>query len=340
LPVRHGFNEYFGLPYSNDMWPFHPEARPGSYPPLPLIDGNRVVNFNVTASDQARLTGLYTDRAVSFIERHKDGPFFYYLAYSMPHVPLFVSERFRGKSKRGLYGDVIEEIDASVGRVLDTLDANDLANDTLVIFTTDNGPWLPYGEHAGTAGPLREGKGTSWEGGLRVPCIMRWPGKIPAGTTSNTMLMSIDLFPTIARLAGADLPRHPIDGLDVWPILTGQPGAKNPHDAYWYYFGDELQAVVDGDGRWKLQLPHHYRSVAPGPGGRGGIPKKYRQVAITKPELYDLESDIGETTDLAGREPELVARLLDIAEKARTELGDSLARRDGRGVRKPARFGE
>ncbi len=184
---------------------------------------------------------------------------------------------FRGKSPQGLYGDVIQEIDASVGSVLRALEANGLERNTLVIFTTDNGPWLSYGDHAGTAGPLREGKGTCWEGGVRVPCIMRWPGKIPAGTTSDAMLMTIDLLPTIARLVGAELPEHAIDGLDVWPLLAGQPGATNPHDAYLYYYEqNQLQAVVSGDGRWKLQLPHTYRSLAGHPGGHGGIPAKYQ----------------------------------------------------------------
>ena len=289
LPVHHGFDEYLGLPYSNDMWPFHPEAKPGAYPPLPLIEGDRIVNPNVTAKEQSQLTGLYTERAVSFINRHKDHPFFFYLAHSMPHVPLHVGEGFKGKSKQGLYGDVIEEIDASVGKILQALKLNGIEKDTLVIFTTDNGPWLSYGDHAGTAGPLREGKGTCWEGGVRVPCIMRWPGKIPAGTESDAMLMTIDLFPTIARLVGAELPKHAIDGLDVWPLLAGQPGAINPHDAYLYYYEqNQLQAVVTGDGHWKLQLPHNYRSLAGLAGGHGGVPTKYKQVKIIQPELYDL----------------------------------------------------
>jgi arylsulfatase A len=339
LPVRHGFDEYLGLPYSNDMWPFHPEAKPGSYPPLPLIEGDRIINPNVTAKEQAELTGLYTDRAVSFINRHKEHPFFFYLAHSMPHVPLHVGAGYRGKSKQGLYGDVIEEIDASVGKVLEALKANGLEQDTLVIFTTDNGPWLTYGDHAGTAGPLREGKGTCWEGGVRVPCIMRWPGKIPAGTESNAMLMTIDLFPTIARLVGAELPKHAIDGLDVWPLLAGQPGAVNPHEAYLYYYGhNQLQAVVSGDGRWKLQLPHTYSSLAGLAGGHGGTPTKYKQVKILNSELYDLANDRGETTDVAAQHPEVVSNLLAIAERSRTELGDSLTKREGRGARPPGRF--
>jgi arylsulfatase len=316
------------------MWPSNPEATTGVYPPLPLIDGDRIVDSNVTAQDQARLTGLYTERAVSFIKRHNDRPFFFYLAHTMPHVPLYVSDRYRGKSKQGLYGDVIEEIDASVGQILRALEANGLEKNTLVIFTTDNGPWLSYGDHAGSAGPLREGKGTCWEGGVRVPCIMRWPGKIPARTTSDAMLMTIDLLPTIARLVGADLPRHAIDGLDVWPLLVGQRGATNPHDAYVYYYEqNQLQAVVSGDGRWKLQLPHTYRSLAGRPGGHGGSPAKYDSKKILHAELYDLASDLGETTDVAPRHPDIVHRLLAVAEQARAELGDSLTKRQGRGVR-------
>jgi arylsulfatase len=340
LPTHHGFHEYLGLAYSNDMWPRHPEAAPGTYPPLPLIEGDRVITADMTAADQTRLTGLYTDRAVSFIKRNKSRPFFFYLAHSMPHVPLHVSATFTGRSKQGLYGDVIQEIDASVGRLLNALEVNGLADNTLVIFTTDNGPWLTYGDHAGTTAGLREGKGTCWEGGVRVPCIMRWPGRIPAGTTCDAMLMTIDLFPTIARLVSADLPRRPIDGLDVWPLLAGLEGASNPHDAYWYYFAtNELHAVVSGDGRWKLQLPHVYRSVIPGSGGHRGVPNKYREIPIREPELYDLVSDRGETTNVAGRRPDVVARLLDEAERARSELGDSLTNRQGRGLRPAGRDG-
>ena len=257
LPVHHGFDEYLGLPYSNDMWPHHPEAEPGAYPPLPLIEGETIIDDDVSPEDQRRLTTQYTERAVSFIERHKDGPFFFYLAHSMPHVPLAVSDNFLGKSERGLYGDVMMEIDWSVGEVLEALKKHDLERDTLVIFTSDNGPWLSYGEHAGSAGPLREGKGTCWEGGVRGPWIMRLPGETPAGTSSDAMLMTIDIAPTIARLAGADLPAHAIDGLDVWPLLAGHPGATNPHDAYLFYYGkNELQALVSGDGLEAATAPH------------------------------------------------------------------------------------
>src|ERR1051325_5560012 len=236
LPVHHGFDEYFGLPYSNDMWPRHPEAKKGTYPPLPLIEGDQVLKLGLDHQDQQQLTTQYTERAVKFIERNHDRPFFFYLAHSMPHVPLHVSDKFKGKSKQGLYGDVIMEIDWSAGEVMKALKKHKVEDTTWVIFTSDNGPWLSYGNHAGSAGPLREGKGTCWEGGTREPCIMRWPGKIPKGATNDRMLMTIDLFPTIAKLVGAELPKHRIDGLDVWPLLAGEKGAKNPHDAYFSYY--------------------------------------------------------------------------------------------------------
>ena len=223
LPTRHGFDEYFGLPYSNDMWPLHPDRlklpvtdpKRANYPELILIEGDRVAIPQVTHEDQNQLTTWYTEHAVRFIEKNSSRPFFLYLAHNMPHVPLHVSDKFRGKTARGLYGDVIEEIDWSVGQVMEALDRTGVAGNTWIIFTSDNGPWLSYGDHAGSASPLREGKGTCWEGGTREPCIMRWPGKIPAGTESKQMLMSLDLFPTIAKLIGAELPKHAIDGLDV-----------------------------------------------------------------------------------------------------------------------------
>ncbi len=341
LPTRHGFDEYFGLPYSNDMWPHHPEAKKGYYPPLPLIEGEKPVKIGLDHSDQEQLTTQYTERAVKFIGNNKDRPFFFYLAHSMPHVPLYVSDKFKGKSGAGLYGDVMMEIDWSVGEVMGALKQHGLEKDTLVIFTSDNGPWLSYGEHAGSAGPLREGKGTCWEGGTRVPCIMKWPGKIPSGKKNDSMLMTIDLFPTIANLVGADLPKQPIDGRDVWPLIAGRRGAKNPHDAYFYWYDrGELQAVTSGDGRWKLQLPHGYRKLPDGPGGKGGIPIKYDVGKITKPELYDLRADISETRDVAAKHPEIVKNLLAFADRARSDLGDSLTRQKGSGIREPGRLVE
>lgn len=341
LPNRHGFDEAYGLPYSNDMWPHHPEAKPGTYPPLPLIENGRVIDAEVTPDEQRNLTTSYTERAVAFIERNKDRPFFFYLANNMPHVPLFVSDKFKGKSGAGLYGDVIQEIDWSVGQVLGALKKHKLDDNTLVVFTSDNGPWLSYGTHAGSAGPLREGKGTAWEGGTRVPCLMRWPGKLPAGTSSGEMLMTIDLLPTFAQLIGAKLPGHKIDGLDVWPLLAGAPGAKNPHESYWsYYAQNELQAVFSPDGKWKLQLPHGFRTLAGRPGGKDGIPAKYEGAKIEQPLLYDLQADIGEKTDVASSHPAVVQQLLAHAEKARAELGDSLTQRKGSGVREVGRLAD
>ncbi len=337
LPTHHGFDEYFGLPYSNDMWPPHPES-PGGYPELPLLEGDRVVKPAVTHEDQAQLTTWYTERAVKFIDANKDRPFFFYLAHNMPHVPLHVSDKFKGKSERGLYGDVIEEIDWSVGEVLAALKRNGLDEKTLVIFTSDNGPWLSYGDHAGSAEPLREGKGTNWEGGTREPCIMRWPGKLPAGSVSNDMLMTIDLFPTFAKLIGAELPAHKIDGLDVWPIIAGEAGAKNPHGAYFFYYEtNQLQAVLSRDGRWKLQLPHTFRTLGGKPGGKGGLPAKYEQRKVSQPELYDLENDVSEMKDVAEQNPDIVKRLEALAETARDDMGDSLTNRKGSGVREPGR---
>ncbi|GIW92519.1 MAG: arylsulfatase [Pirellulaceae bacterium] len=325
LPTRHGFGVYFGLPYSNDMWPFHPET-PSFYPPLPLIENERVIAEN---PDQTQLTTWYTERAVAFIRQNRDRPFFLYVAHAMPHVPLFVSEKFRGHSQQGLYGDVIEEIDWSVGQILQTLQELDLAEHTLVIFTSDNGPWLSYGNHAGSAGPLREGKGTTWEGGVRVPCIMQWPGRIPAGTVCHELAATIDLLPTLVRLAEARLPRRTIDGKDIWPLISGQPGARTPHETYYYYWNRELQAIRSGP--WKLHFPHTYRSLD-GPPGQDGKPGKYTQKRCGL-ELYNLEKDIGETNNVAEQHPQIVERLQELAQQARLDLGDSLQGITGKNIR-------
>ncbi|MEO5802768.1 MAG: sulfatase [Verrucomicrobiota bacterium] len=341
LPKHNGFDEYFGLPYSNDMWPNHPEAKKGVYPPLPLIEGAKPVKIGLGHEDQEQLTTQYTERAVKFIERNKDRPFFFYLAHSMPHVPLHVSRKFKGKSKQGLYGDVIMEIDWSVGEVLKALNKNGLEENTLVIFTSDNGPWLSYGNHAGSAGPLREGKGTVWEGGTREPCIMRWPDKIPKGSVNNSMLMTIDLLPTIAKLTGAELPKHKIDGLDVWPLMAGEKGAKNPHDAYFFWYDhNALQSVTSGDGHWKLILPHTSRTLGGKPGGKDGIPAKYTENKITQPELYDLSQDIGENKNVISQFPDVVKNLSALAEQAREDLGDSLKNQKGAGAREPGKLVE
>ena len=335
LPPRHGFDDYFGLPYSNDMWPHHPTAR--HFPDLPLIEDDEVILPKVEPADQERLTTWYTQRAVKFIEDHRDQPFFVYVAHSMPHVPLYVSEKFRGKSAQGLYGDVIMEIDWSVGEILGTLSRLELDERTLVIFTCDNGPWLSYGDHAGSAGPLREGKGTTWDGGQREPCLMRWPGTIPPGSVCRELAATIDILPTVAQLAGLEeLPMsHAIDGRSIAPLLRGEPDAASPHEAYYFYWGRELQAIRSG--RWKLHFPHVYRSLDGKPGGNGGLPAEYVQKR-TELALYDLESDVAETTNVAAEHAEVVQRLQRLADEARQELGDSATNQQGEGTRPVGRI--
>ncbi|MGI6417881.1 MAG: sulfatase [Thermoguttaceae bacterium] len=329
LPTNNGFDEYLGLPYSNDMWPGHPTAGK-NYPDLPLIEGTKIVDANVTAEDQEQLTTLYTRRAVNFIERNKNRPFLVYLPHSMVHVPLHVSDKFRGKSPRGLFGDVVMEIDWSVGQILDALRENNLDSHTMVVFASDNGPWLSYGDHAGSAKPLREGKGTMFDGGCRVPTVMRWPGRIPAGTVCDTPAMTIDLLPTIAHLAAAPLPDHKIDGKNIWPLVAGQPGAASPHEAYYFYYGNELQAVRMG--KWKLHFPHGYRTLSGRKGGTGGTPVPYDNARIEL-ALFDLENDVGETADVKDRHPEVVAAIQKLASAMREDLGDSARKIKGAGNR-------
>ncbi len=346
LPTRRGFDDFAGLPYSNDNGPLHP-TMPG-LPPLPFYRGDRVVERD---PDQSRFTRRFTDLAVEFIAANTHRPFFLYLPHVMPHVPIFASPEFRNRSTDGLYGDVVEELDASVGEVLAAIRRHGLESNTLVIFASDNGPFLSYGRHAGSAGPLREGKLTTWEGGVRVPGIAYWPGRVPAGRTCDDPLMTIDLLPTLVRLAGAKPPALPIDGKDVAPIVFGERSARSPHAAYFFYAGDELHAVRAG--KWKLHLPHEYLTVngAPGENGRPanwgkakpeamtvsglrGIASRHGyRVERTGLALFDLETDPGESRDVAASQPEVVKQMLAHAERARAELGDSLTGRKGSGVR-------
>ena len=328
LPTRHGFGDYFGLPYSNDMKPG--KKRP-QYPPLPLFAGEKVV---ATEPDQSKLTAQYTERAVAFIEKNKAKPFFLYVPHTMPHVPLAVSAQFAGKSKRGLYGDIMMELDWSVGRILAALKKNDLDDDTLVIFTSDNGPWLIYGDHAGSAGPLREGKATTWDGGVRVPCVMRWPGKIAAGGVRQEPAMTIDLLPTLVGLAGAKLPKNKIDGKDVWPLIRGTAATNRSPETYFFYWGDALQGLRSG--KWKLHFPHPYPTLGGGPGGRDGEPVKAKQ-GRTGLALYNLDVDPGEKVDVAEKHPEVVERLRKLAEVMRADLGDTRTKTVGKGRRQPGR---
>ncbi len=318
LPTRHGFDEYYGLPYSNDMVPKE----------VPLIENEKILE---RGPDQSKLTTSYTERAVKFIDKHKDKPFFVYMPHTMPHVPLFVSDKFKGKSKKGLHGDVLMEIDWSVGQILETLKKHGLEQNTLVMFTCDNGPWLSYGNHGGSAGPLREGKGTSFEGGVRVPLIARWPAQIPAGKVCHEPAMTIDILPTMAKLIGAELPKHKIDGLDIMPLLTGDAKAKSPHEAFFFYWGRELQAVRSG--KWKLHFPHDYRSLTGTP-GMDGKPAGYTTAKIEL-SLFDLENDVGEKTNVADKHPEVVERRKKLADQAREDLGDTATKQPGKGVRLP-----
>ena len=312
LPLQHGFDEFFGLPYSNDMWPYHPgvlhlpmNERLKRWPHLPLIEGNEIINPQVSAKDQELLTKQYTQRAVSFIERNRKKPFFVYLPHSMVHVPLFVSDDFKGKSGAGLFGDVMMEVDWSAGEIMRVLRKHNLHKNTLFLFTSDNGPWLNYGDHAGSAAPLREGKGTMFDGGCREPMLAWWPGTIPANSICREPAMTIDLLPTIAYLTKAKLPEHTIDGQNVWPLFT-EDGAVSPQEAYYLYYGNQLQAVRQG--KWKLHFPHGYRTMAGKPGGTGGIPTNYSQAKIGL-SLFDLRQDVGESKDLKEQYPKIVQRL-------------------------------
>ena len=329
LPTRQGFDEYFGIPYSNDMWPYHPwQGTVFNFPVLPLLDNETIID---TLEDQSMITTQYTERAVSFIDKNKDKPFFLYVPHSMPHVPLYVSEKFKGKSDRGLYGDVIEEIDWSTGEILNALERNGLTNNTLVIFTSDNGPWLSYGTHSGEAHPLREGKGTAWEGGVRVPCVMKWPGQIKPGIVIDQPAMTIDILPTIAAITGAALPTHQIDGKNMQDLILGNPNYESHQEAYYFYYKqNELHAVLSGDGRWKLYLPHRYRTLGGRVGTDDGLPIDYDQIDLGEMELYQIKVDIEEQHNVIAQHPDVVKELLIHVEKARISLGDALTERVGR----------
>jgi arylsulfatase A len=321
LPHRNGFDHWFGIPFSNDMWRYHPvmpirepedermvsareraeftgfagkghyydlEKGQGFPHPLPLMNDDEVVELD---ADQRKLTTLYTEKALEFIESSKDGPFFLYLPHAMPHVPLFVSNKGWGRSLRGRYGDVIEEIDWSVGQILDKLDELGIDDNTMVVYTSDNGPWLQYGIDAGSAGPFNRGKATTWEGGMRVPGIFRMKGKIPAGRVTSAVAANMDILPTFAALAGAKLPTDRVlDGRDLWPLLSGKT-EQSPHEYFYFFAGSgrdrppRLEAIRRG--RYKLRLDSEFGPVA----------------------LYDLYADAGEKFDIKERHPEVLEKL-------------------------------
>jgi arylsulfatase A-like enzyme len=313
-PPARGFDESCGLMYSNDMWEFHPE-RPQNYSKYPLQywENGKIKIERVTREHQPMLTTWYTERASDFIGRNKANPFLLYVPHSMPHVPLFCSDRFKGKSGAGLYGDVMMEIDWSIGEIVRSLKSAGAEDNTLAVFTSDNGPWTSYGNHSGTT-PFREAKGTGFDGGTRSACIMRYPGRIKAGQVSKRTFCSIDLLPTIAQLAGAALPKNPVDGKNVWDLIAGNPGATNPHEYYAFSTGSVFEGVISGDGRWKLHLPHQYRTLVEA--GRDGMAGKYRQASIEL-SLFNMEADPFETTNVIDKFPEVAARLKGYAERHR-----------------------
>ncbi len=342
LPLQNGFDEYVGVPYSNDMWPLDdignqlPEGhRRLSFPPLPVINGNEPAEFITDMKGQDKLTTLYTEKAVDFINRNSDKPFFLYLPHSMSHVPLGVSDKFRGKSEQGMYGDVMMEIDWSVGEIEKALQANGISENTVLIFTTDNGPWLNYGNHAGSAGGLREGKTTSWEGGQRVPFIIKWPDGTPAGTICNKLGCAIDILPSFAKMAGAELPKLKIDGIDITELWKGNLEAEPRQDILFYYGKNNLNAVRKGN--WKLVLPHNWQSydARPGKEGHGGPRVKK---TVETPQLYNMMRDPGEQFNVIEYYPEKAEEIMQLVEAARTELGDlNVGMEKGAGTREIGR---
>lgn len=328
LPLQNGFDEYYGLPYSNDMWPYHPQQGTiFNFPALPTIDGNEIIGYD---TDQTKFTTDYTTRSIDFIKRNQDGPFLLYLAHSMAHVPLAVSDKFKGKSEQGLYGDVMMELDWSIGEIMKTLDELGIAENTLVILTSDNGPWTNYGNHAGSAAGLREAKATTFDGGNRVPFIVSLKGVTSPGTISNRLISSIDVFPTIADITGSPLPKNKIDGVSFLELIKGEDRVVREHFAY-YYHKNSLEAVTDGT--FKLVFPHTYVTYGAFPPGNDGQPGDLTNLKISEPELYDLRRDPGERYNVIELYPEAAKSLMEFAEQIKADLGDDLSGIEGPGRR-------
>jgi arylsulfatase A-like enzyme len=329
LPTRRGFDHYLGLPYSNDMggeWDGAQDEPPGKRkPPLPLVRDEKVIE-TVSPAGQDRLTERYTDEALQFIRDHKDDAFFLYLPHTAVHVPIHPGAAFRGKSSNGNYGDWVEEADASTGRILDLLRDLKLAENTLVLFTSDNGPWLTQGRNGGVAGHLRGGKGGTYEGGVREPTIAWWPGHIAAGSTCDAVAGNIDILPTFVHLAGGAVPTdRKIDGADLSPLLFGRT-TESPRAAHYYFNGNRLEAIRSGP--WKLavapQSEHTGKEKAEAPAAK--IP--------FVPKLYNLATDPGESTDVAADHSSEVKRLQEFAVEMDADLGLT---KTGPGVRPPGR---
>lgn len=330
LPTHHGFDEFYGIPYSNDMWPQHPTIE---FPDLPLIEGDRIIELN---PDQSQFTTNFTNKAVGFIDKNKKKPFFLYLAHPMPHVPLFVSDKFKGKSKIGLYGDVMMELDWSIGQIMKKLEKEGLDKNTLIVVLSDNGPWLNYGNHAGNTGGLREGKGTSFEGGQRVPCIMRWKGFILSGSICSNLSSAIDLLPTFAYIADAPLPNHKIDGVNILSLLEKKQDANPRTSFYYYYRENDLEAVTDG--QYKLVFPHKHRTYENFLPGNDGAPGTVEEFHPLKEKLlFDLRRDPGERYNVIEQHPDIVKRLEQMGQEAREDLGDNLTKTKGKNNRSVGR---
>lgn len=333
LPTKHGFDEFYGIPYSHDMWPLHPT---GTYPNLPLYENETIVNPDIKPEDVAHFTADFAQKTIDFIKRNQDKPFFVYCPNPLPHVPLYASEKFKGKSKQGMYGDVMMEIDWGIGKIMKTLEETGLDKNTLIIFTSDNGPWLNYGNHAGTTGGLREGKGTSFEGGQRVPCLMMWKGVIPEGIVCNNLVSGIDILPTLANIADAPLPKNKIDGVSLLPLLKGD-FEVNPRETFYYYYRtNSLEAIRHGS--WKLVFPHPGRTYEGFQPGYDGKPGQVNGNFQFEGGLYDLRRDPGERYDVSESYPEIVKKLTKIAEEARQDLGDDLTDNPGKNRREPGRI--
>lgn len=307
-PNRQGFDTYYGNRLVNGTQTFENFA-------VPLWRNEQLLTLR-PAHD--RFTQDFHREAVRFIEENRERPFFLFLAHFMPHVPIYPGDGFRRKSAAGLFADAVEEIDFYVGRLFARLQELQLDEHTLVIFTSDNGPWTGFGEQSGNAGPLRGSKLTTWEGGFRVPCIARWPGRVPAGKVSREVIAQLDFLPTFAALAQAPLPDRKIDGRNIWPLLSGAPGAKSPHEAFYFYAGSWLQAVRVG--KWKLHLARPEKRAARYGWCAGWFVNN--TTLMPTDQLYDLDADIGETKDVAAQHPEIVTRLRAAAEHAREDIGD------------------
>ncbi len=327
LPLQNGFDEFYGLPYSNDMWPFHPQqGTVFNFPDLPTIEGDSIIGYN---TDQTRFTTDYTERSIDFIRRNRKNPFFLYLAHSMPHVPLAVSDKFKGKSEQGLFGDVMMEIDWSVGQVVAELERLKILDNTIIMVTSDNGPWTNYGNHAGSAAGLRQAKATTFDGGNRVPLIVYWKGVTAPGTICNKLVAGIDILPTVAQITSSPLPNHKIDGVSILPLIEGKDEKPRTHFAY-YFRKNDLEAVTNGT--YKLIFPHKHESYENIP-GNDGQPGKIVFRDVEGMELYDLRRDPGERYNVIEQHPDVVAELIEYANEMRQELGDDLTGAKGTGRR-------